>query len=213
MRDPITFTDRLRVSFAWLINPTVEFLNKLGVTPNMLTLLGLLGITVGAVYAARGNFRIAGLMVLLMTPFDALDGALARRRGESQEFGAFVDSVSDRYGELVVYGGILWWATQNGNLWLAFGSYLAAFGSVLVSYIRARAQSVGLEAKVGLLSRVERYFILGPSLFFNLPMLGVGLIAVGANLTALQRIWHVRSQAQQKQNQPAAARKAARRRK
>ncbi|HRN51458.1 MAG TPA: CDP-alcohol phosphatidyltransferase family protein [Anaerolineales bacterium] len=197
MRDPITFTDRLRISFAWLINPIVEFLYKLGVTPNMLTIVGFLGIALGAVFAARGNFPMAGLMVLLMTPFDALDGALARRRGESQEFGAFVDSVSDRYGELVVYGGILWWANQNANLWLAFGSYLAAFGSVLVSYIRARAQSVGLEAKVGLLSRVERYFILGPTLLFNIPLIGVSIIAIGANLTALQRIWHVRQQSRQ----------------
>lgn len=195
MRDPITFTDRLRISFAWLVNPIVNLLFKLGVHPNMLTLLGLLGISVGAWFAARGQFAWAGFMVLLMTPFDALDGALARRRGEPQEFGAFVDSVSDRYGELVVYGGLVWWASQNGSHWLAFGSYLAAFGSVLVSYIRARAQSVGLEAKVGLFSRVERYFILAPSLLFNLPLVGVSIIAIGANFTALQRIWHVRSAA------------------
>lgn len=204
MRDPITFTDRLRISFAWLVNPIVDFLYKIGMHPNMLTLLGLLGISVGAWFAARGQFSWAGFMVLLMTPFDALDGALARRRGEPQEFGAFVDSVSDRYGELVVYGGLLWWASQTANHWLAVGSYLAAFGSVLVSYIRARAQSVGLEAKVGLFSRVERYFILAPSLLFNAPLLGVSIIAVGANFTALQRIWHVRAAAhRQRSKRPA----------
>lgn len=207
MRDPITFTDRLRISFAWLINPTVELLYKLGVTPNMLTIGGFLGITVGAWFAAQGNFSMAGLMVLLMTPFDALDGALARRRGESQEFGAFVDSVSDRYGELVVYGGLLWWASLNNDHWLAVASYLGAFGSVLVSYIRARAQSVGLEAKVGLLSRVERYFILGPTLLFNIPLIGVSIIAIGANLTAIQRIWHVRSEARKLASTSAARRK------
>lgn len=195
MRDPVTFTDRLRISFGWALNPIVDLLYQTGIHPNLLTLLGLLGISAGAWFAAQGNFSAAGLMVLLMTPFDALDGALARRRGEPQNFGAFVDSVSDRYGELVVYGGLLWWANQNANLWLAFGSYLAAFGSVLVSYIRARAQSVGLDAKVGLFSRVERYFVLGPTLLFNQPLLGVAVIAIGANLTALQRIWHVRSQA------------------
>jgi CDP-diacylglycerol--glycerol-3-phosphate 3-phosphatidyltransferase len=207
MRDPITFTDRLRISFAWLVNPIVDFLFKIGMHPNMLTLLGLLGISVGAWFAAQGNFTWAGLMVLLMTPFDALDGALARRRGEPQNFGAFVDSVSDRYGELVVYGGLLWWANQNANLWLAFGSYLAAFGSVLVSYIRARAQSVGLEAKVGLFSRVERYFILAPSLLFNIPLIGVSIIAVGANFTALQRILHVRAAARKQRTQRPAARR------
>jgi CDP-diacylglycerol--glycerol-3-phosphate 3-phosphatidyltransferase len=200
MRDPITFTDRLRISFAWLVDPIVEFLYKLGVHANHITVLGLAGITVGAYFASQGQFAWAGVMVLVMTPFDALDGALARRRGEPQNFGAFVDSVSDRYSELVVYGGLIWWANGHADLWLTMASYLAAFGSVLVSYIRARAQSVGLEAKVGLLSRVERYLILGPTLLFGLPLLGASIIAIGANLTAIQRIAHVRAQALQQRN-------------
>jgi CDP-diacylglycerol--glycerol-3-phosphate 3-phosphatidyltransferase len=198
MRDPITFTDRLRISFAWLVNPIVDFLFNLGVHPNHITILGLLGISLGAYFASQGNFMWAGVMVLVMTPFDALDGALARKRGEPQEFGAFVDSVSDRYSELVVYGGLIWWASGQRDLALTMASYLAAFGSVLVSYIRARAQSVGLDAKVGLLSRVERYLVLGPALLFSVPLIGASIIAIGANLTAIQRIAHVRSVSRKK---------------
>lgn len=194
MRDPITFTDRLRFSFAWLLDPIVDFLFKLGVHPNHITVLGLAGISLGAYFASQGNFIWAGVMVLVMTPFDALDGALARRLGEPHNFGAFVDSVSDRYSELVVYGGLIWWASGQRDLALTMASYLAAFGSVLVSYIRARAQSVGLDAKVGLLSRVERYLVLGPALLFSVPLIGASIIAIGANLTALQRIAHVRSE-------------------
>lgn len=197
MRDPITFTDRLRISFGWLLDPIVEFLFRMGVHPNWLTVMGVLGISVGAYFASQGRFIWAGLLVLLMTPFDALDGPLARRRGEPQNFGAFVDSVSDRYSELVVYAGLLWYAVGQPNPWLAMVTYLAAFGSVLVSYVRARAQSVGLEAKVGLFSRVERYFILGPTLLFNIPFIGVSIIALGANLTALQRIFYVRQASRQ----------------
>lgn len=207
MSDPTTFTDRLRISFSWLLNPIVNFLYKLGVHPNHITVLGLLGITVGAYFASQGQFMWAGVMVLVMTPFDALDGALARRRGEPEGFGAFVDSVSDRYSELVVYGGLIWWANGQRDLWLTMSSYLAAFGSVLVSYIRARAQSVGLEAKVGLLSRVERYLVLGPSLLFNLPLIGASIIAVGANLTAIQRIAHVRTQSLKTRRKPKSKRR------
>jgi phosphatidylglycerophosphate synthase len=191
-RDPVTFTDRLRFSFGWVLDPVVGILYRAGVHPNWLTVLGVLGIGISAYFASQGMFFWSGLLFLLMTPLDALDGPLARKRGEPQNFGAFVDSVSDRYAELLVYGGLLWYAQEHGTIVFAMAVYLAAFGSVLVSYIRARAQAVGLEAKVGLFSRVERYFILGPALLFNIPFIGVSIIAIGANLTALQRIFYVR---------------------
>jgi len=191
----ITFTDRLRISFKWAVDPVATFLVRLGVRANMLTVAGLLGITFAAYWLSQGKFTWGGLLFLLMTPLDALDGPVARLRGEPQNFGAFVDSVIDRYSELVIYAGLLWYAQKLDHPWLAMAVYFAAFGSVLVSYIRARAQSVGLEAKVGFLSRVERYFILGPALLFNVPFIGVTIIAIGANLTALQRIFYVRQAA------------------
>lgn len=190
-----TFTDQLRITFKWLLDPTADFLMRLGVHPNVLTLTGVLGTGVSAVLAAQGMFIWSGFVFLLMSPIDALDGALARRLGEPENFGAFIDSVSDRYSEYFVYAGLLWYVLQEGNHVWAVLVYLAAFGSVLVSYVRARAQSLGMEAKVGMFSRVERILVLGPSLLFNIPFVGVGILAVGANVTALHRILHVRAQA------------------
>lgn len=190
-----TLTDWLRATFKWFLNPAAAFLNRLGIHPNVLTFLGLLGNALGAYLVASGRFSWGGLAILLTTPIDALDGALARLRGEPEDFGAFVDSVFDRYGELLVYAALLWYSMQQDMFWQPMAVYFAAFGSVLVSYMRARAQSLGLEAKVGLFTRVERFLIMGPSLLFNIPFIGVTIIAVGANVTALQRIVHVRNEA------------------
>ena len=193
-----TLTDYLRLWFKWFLDPLGGFFNRLGLTPNSMTMLGLLGNTVGAYFLARGEMLTGGLLVLLMTPIDALDGTMARLRGESSDFGAFVDSVGDRYSELIIYGGLLYHFLSLGEPvggLLVFG---AAAGSVLVSYIKARAEGLGFEAKVGMLTRVERYIVLAPSLVFNQLYLGLGIIAIFANLTALQRIWHVRSQAHRK---------------
>ncbi len=193
-----TFTDYLRLWFKWVLDPLGGFFNRLGLTPNMMTMLGLLGNTAGAVFLARGEMLTGGILVLVMTPIDALDGTMARLRGESSDFGAFVDSVSDRYSELIIYGGLLYHFLTLGDPiggMLVFG---AAAGSVLVSYVKARAEGLGYEAKVGLLTRAERYLVLAPSLLFNQLYIGLGIIAVFANITALQRIWHVRRRAHEK---------------
>jgi CDP-diacylglycerol--glycerol-3-phosphate 3-phosphatidyltransferase len=192
-KDPITMTDQLRVRFKHILDPIGAFLNRLGLTPNLMTLLGLIGNTIGAFFLMRGDMLVGGLIILAMGPVDALDGTMARLRGESSKFGAFVDSVTDRYSELVIYLGLLLYYDQQGDWLDTLGVYLAAAGSVLVSYVRARAQSLGYEAKVGILTRFERYAVLAPTLVFNIPWVGVWIIAVLANLTALQRILHVRS--------------------
>ena len=190
-----TFTDLLRTNFDWLLQPVARFLNGIGVQPNMLTLTGLIGTAAGGYFASQGSFKWGAVLILFMSLVDAFDGPLARLRGEPRDFGAFVDSVSDRYAELLIYAGLLWYSLQQADTWLALAVYFAAFGSVLVSYTRARAQSLGLEAKVGMFSRVERILILSIALFFNFAFLGIVLVAVGSNITALRRIWHVRSEA------------------
>ena len=189
-----TFTDYLRLWFKWVLDPLGGFFNRLGLTPNMMTMLGLLGNAVGAYYLAMGNMLTGGILVLVMTPIDALDGTMARLRGESSDFGAFVDSVSDRYSELIIYGGLLYHFLDTGETLGGLLVFAAAAGSVLVSYVKARAEGLGYGAKVGILTRVERYLVLAPSLVFNQLYIGLGIIAVFANITALQRIWYVRSQ-------------------
>jgi CDP-diacylglycerol--glycerol-3-phosphate 3-phosphatidyltransferase len=193
-----TFTDYLRLWFKWVLDPLGGFLNRLGLTPNMVTVLGLLGNTVGALYLARVEMLTGGIWIALMTPVDALDGTMARLRGESSDFGAYVDSVSDRYSELIIYGGLLYHFLEIGEPLGGMLTFTAAAGSVLVSYVKARAEGLGYEAKVGLLTRAERYIVLAPSLIFSFPYWGLGIIAVGANITALQRIWHVRKHAHAK---------------
>jgi CDP-diacylglycerol--glycerol-3-phosphate 3-phosphatidyltransferase len=192
---PTTLTDRLRLMFKWFLDPVGGFLNRIGLMPNTMTLLGLAGTTLGAYFLARGDMLWGGLLVLIMVPIDALDGTMARLRGEASDFGAFVDSVSDRYSELIILGGLVYYFLAINDHIGAMLSFIAAAGSVLVSYVKARAEGLGYTAKIGILTRVERYLVLAPSLLFNQPFIGVMLIAVLANFTALQRIWYVRAQA------------------
>jgi CDP-diacylglycerol--glycerol-3-phosphate 3-phosphatidyltransferase len=133
-----------------------------------------------------------------MGPVDALDGTMARLRGEPSEFGAFVDSVTDRYSELVIFGGLLIYYVLAGDWVMALVTYFAASGSVMVSYIRARASSLGYDTKVGILTRMERYLVLAPTLVIGYPWVGLWIIAILANITALQRIWDIRVQTQGK---------------
>ena len=195
MTEKITFADRLRIWFKWFLDPVAGFLNRLGLMPNTITLLGLTGTTVGAVFVAMGNLLVGGLIILISVPIDALDGSMARLRGMPTDFGAFVDSVTDRYGELAIFGGLMYYFAMQGDGLSTLGTFLATAGSVLVSYTKARAESLGFTAKTGILTRVERYLVLAPGLIFGQPVIAVWIIAVLANITALQRILHVRQQA------------------
>lgn len=194
----LTLADQLRVRFKWVLDPIGTFFNRLGVKPNTMTILGLIGNAVGAVFLALGNMTIGGLIILAMGPVDALDGTMARLRGEASNFGSFVDSVTDRYSELVIFGGLLVHFLILDDWRSALGVYLAASGSVLVSFVRARGEASGYNTKIGILTRLERYLVLSPALILNIPMVGVWIIAVLANLTALQRILDVRRQAHHK---------------
>lgn len=192
-KDRPTLTDQARARFKGILDPIGAFLNRIGLMPNTITIIGLMGNAVGAVFLARGQMIIGGLLILAMGPIDALDGTMARLRGEPSEFGAFVDSVTDRYSELVIFGGLLFYYLQQGDELYALLAYLAAVGSVLVSYTRARAQSLGHDTKVGVLTRFERYIILAPLLILNLPQVALWIVAIFANFTAFQRILDVRS--------------------
>jgi CDP-diacylglycerol--glycerol-3-phosphate 3-phosphatidyltransferase len=191
---PMTLTDLMRLRFKGILDPIGRLLNNLGLTPNTITLLGLAGNTAGAILLARGEMFWGGILILLMGPVDALDGTMARLRGMASDFGAFVDSVTDRYSELVIFGGLLYYFANQGNTLAAILVFVAAAGSVLVSYVRSRGQSLGADTKVGILTRMERYLVLAPALLLNQPVWGLWIIAVLANITALQRIYDVRRQ-------------------
>lgn len=196
----------MRVWFRWYYHPIAEFLNRIGIHPNTLTLIGLAGTMGVAILIALGHMTWAGILLLIMGPVDAMDGALARLRNEASAWGAFVDAVTDRYSELFLFLGFLIHYMLHMNIAGILLAYLAAAGSVLVSYVKARADASRLDANVGLLTRVERYLVLIPGLIFSglyppLALIALIIIAVFANFTALQRIFRVRQDVLKKLSQ------------
>jgi CDP-diacylglycerol--glycerol-3-phosphate 3-phosphatidyltransferase len=172
-------------------------LGRLGLTPNALTVIGsLLTASVGLLIA-QGWFVAAGVCLWLFSLTDTLDGALARATNRVSVFGAFLDSVCDRYAEAAVFFGLLWWYQSAADVLGVALSYAAIIGSLMVSYARARAEGVGLQAaEVGWFQRPERIVLLGVGLLFA-PLSPYVLLAVVAALailttvTVLQRVVHV----------------------
>jgi CDP-diacylglycerol--glycerol-3-phosphate 3-phosphatidyltransferase len=115
--------------------------------------------------------------------------------GQPTKFGAFVDSVTDRWSEMLIFFGLLYYYLQQGNLLFCLLIFLATMGSVMVSYTKARAEALGFDCNVGVLTRLERYLVMAPALVLNAPWAAVAVIAVLANVTALQRTAYVRQQA------------------
>lgn len=195
----MSFSDHMRLWFKNFLTPIAAFLNRIGLMPNTVTLFGLFGTTIGAILLAFGYITAGGIVIVLMAPIDALDGTMARLRAMPSKFGGFVDSVTDRYSELVIYAGLLIHYIRTENWLTCVLVYFAAAGSVLVSYVKARAEGLGFKADVGILTRLERYLVLGPGLVFNIPIISLWIVAILANFTALQRIYHVRKQAYKSQ--------------
>ena len=187
----------LRKLFKGVLDSIANALNRIGITPNLVTATGFLGNLAAGVLIAFGELTWGGIIALIVGPLDAVDGALARLRNESKLYGSFVDSVTDRYDELFLLGGLIihFSLTQD---WLGgILVYFATMGSLLVSYIRAKADALGYDAKVGIMTRVERYIVLIPGLILGKPyiLIALGIIAVLGNITAIQRFMHVRKQA------------------
>jgi CDP-diacylglycerol--glycerol-3-phosphate 3-phosphatidyltransferase len=194
--DPTTLTDRLRARAASTLDPVIIFLAKLKIPPDALTILGMLLHILFAWLIANEQMRLAAVAIFVFVPLDALDGALARKIGRpAKNFGAFLDSTSDRLAEIILFAGYLYYFyNQNESLMVA-ASYFALTGSLMVSYTRSRAEALGFSCKVGLFTRVERYVVIVLSLVFNLPGIGMIILAAGTYLTLVQRILHVWKQA------------------
>lgn len=185
-----------RVSRTYAETPA-RWLGRLGLTPNALTVIGsLLTASVG-VLIAQGWFVAAGVCLWLFSATDTLDGALARATGRVTVFGAFLDSVCDRYAEAAVFFGIAWYYQATVNPRGVALTYLALVGSLMVSYARARAEGVGLQAaEVGWFQRPERIVLLGVGLlltpFFPIALeLVLAALAILTTITVLQRVRHV----------------------
>lgn len=193
--DPTTFTDHLRRVFKVILEGIAKFLNRLGIKPNVITIAGFFGNFIAGVLIALGYLLWGGLLALIVGPFDALDGVMARLRNESGKYGAFIDSVTDRWSEIALFGGLLVYFSENGTWQDALLVFFATVGSIMVSYIRAKAEALGYSAKIGLLTRAERYIVLIPGIILGYPRISLWILALLTNFTALQRFLFVRKQA------------------
>ncbi len=214
--------DALQQGIYVVINPFVRLMIRCGVTPNMVTTIGMLGNLAAAVvmvmagYEAGqtgiipyGKLTLAGFLIIGFSLFDMLDGQVARLGNMTSTFGAMYDSVLDRYCELLTLGGVSYFFLMAGNIWGALVTYLAVIGSLMVSYVRARAEGLGLECKIGFMQRPERVVVtavctLGAGILGGYGVEwadwvlfgGMAVIAIFANLTAAARIEYSRRQLQ-----------------
>ena len=218
--------DELQQGIYFVINPLVKGMIKIGFTPNTVTTIGFLGNLAAAglfIYAGQIStpeapaydwVEWAGLTIILSSLFDMLDGQVARIGGMAYTFGAMYDSVLDRYCELVTLGGICFFLNDTGYGTGAIITFAALVGSIMVSYVRARAEGLDIECKVGFMQRPERVVVTSLAAIIcgavghNIenpsfdPMMilivAMGIIAVFANLTAFARIAHCRKALNQK---------------
>ena len=142
-------------------SPVVRILLRLGISPNLVTIVGLLISGVGAYFIGAAQWWIGGLVVLFAGIFDLFDGALARAANSESRFGALLDSTVDRVSEAVVLLGLLWYYLSTDNDVGSILVYVAIIGSIMVSYLRARSEGLGIECKVGVMTRPERVAVVG----------------------------------------------------
>jgi CDP-diacylglycerol--glycerol-3-phosphate 3-phosphatidyltransferase len=204
----LTISNQARDRVKGVFEPIALALGRLGFTPTALTLIGF-GITViGAGLVALGNWTVGGLVVFLGGAFDLLDGTLARATGSVSRLGAFIDSVFDRAGESIVYLGIVVGGILGGHERVPVLAAAAMGAAFMVSYARARSEGLGFTAgrgmaAVGVMPREVRLVILTVGLILtdspNIKAIeaALAIIAVGATITTIQRILHVRTQANQ----------------
>jgi CDP-diacylglycerol--glycerol-3-phosphate 3-phosphatidyltransferase len=203
----VKFWEAIKRGYLRVISPVADWMVERRISPNAITTVGTLcSMTAGVIYAT-GHISVAGWVLGLTALFDVLDGTVARRTGRSTVFGAFYDSTLDRVADGAVLGGLTvffarnevhasvpgWTATPMVGVLL-----MGIIGTFLTSYTRARAESLGIDAKVGMLQRPERVTLLSaPQAFFGLALNGWVLIficvllSVTAWITAVQRIWYV----------------------
>ena len=202
------YRDYLQKLIYTLINPIIKGMIKMGITPNMVTTIGFVGNVIAAflfIHASQltpismGFSWIGwgGAILLFSGLFDMMDGQLARLGNMSTTFGAFWDSTLDRYSELFSLFGITLYLMTASGIWAGVITFLALVGSIMVSYVRARAEGLGIECKVGLMQRPERVVVTALAAIItgmtsNLWWLigGMALIAVLANITAFWRVAH-----------------------
>lgn len=185
-------SDYLRRVSRPLLQRIAAILKAAGLTPNALTVIGLLANVAVAAILASGHLRVGGLLVLAASFVDSLDGALARYINKAGPFGAFLDSTLDRYSEAALFSGLVWYFSGIGARQETILACAALFGGLAVSYTRARAEGLDIACTVGIFSRVERMLVLAIGLALGQPLATLWVLTIFSHYTAIQRILHVR---------------------
>ncbi len=183
---------KARRSLAQRVNKIpAELVAKTRISPNIVTALGLLVALVTAWVLSTGHFFVGGFLVLVSGAFDMLDGAVARISGRSTRFGAILDSTFDRLSEAALFLGLLAYYANQGSFQEVVLVGAALVGSMMTSYVRARAEGLGLKCEVGFFTRPERVILLAIGLILNQMLVILWIIAVLSNLVAWQRLFYV----------------------
>lgn len=192
----------VRAAVGRVVDPVARGLLRIGLTPDSVTVIGTTGVSVSAAYFfPRGEFVIGILIMLLFVFSDMLDGSMARIRGSSGLWGGFLDSTMDRIADGVIFGSVLMWAVASQDRSVQYAALICLVGGQVISYARAKAESMGLDCKVGIAERTERLLILLIPAFFygaGVPYLLPAALFVLAALVAFtvyQRMAHVHRQA------------------
>lgn len=197
--------ESLRTRYLNLISPVIKFFIRLEINPNHLTTLGLIIQLFAIYFLAAGKFIVGGVLILIAGTCDIIDGKVARKRGIGTKFGALYDSALDRYAEFAMFFGIGYFFIKSGDYFSSIVTFVALGGSLMTSYIRARSEALNFDCRVGIMQRPERIVYIGfasilsgilswMSKIFTVPyplIIVLVIIAIMANYTACQRIWHV----------------------
>jgi phosphatidylinositol phosphate synthase len=197
--------ERFRAFWTKVFSPVARLLLRLGVSPDAVTVVGTLGVCAGAlVFFPRGQLLVGVLVITAFVFSDLVDGHMARLSGTSSKWGAFLDSTLDRFGDAAIFAGLVFYYVGPGDsdALMALAMYCLVMGSV-TSYARARAESLGMRANVGIAERSDRMVSIlvmtGLAGIFDLPVLipvTMAALAVASTVTVVQRVLLVRSQAQ-----------------
>jgi CDP-diacylglycerol--glycerol-3-phosphate 3-phosphatidyltransferase len=188
--------DSLINGYARAVSPFIRLLTRWDMHPNTFTVYGLIVSAVASVFMATGSFRLAALLVLVAGFFDTIDGKLARNSGKVTKFGAVLDSTLDRYSEVLIFFGMAYFFVRQDRYLTTLAVAVALGGSLMVSYVRARAEGLGFECKVGILQRPERLILIAAGGLIHPAALiaSVWIIAVLSNVTVFIRLLHVRNE-------------------
>lgn len=188
--------DWLKNGYLNLLNPLIQLAIKFDLNPNTFTIIGFILSCVAAYFVATGHLRIAACIILLAGLFDTIDGKLARASNKVTRFGALFDSTLDRYSEVIFFFGMAFYFIGQEWYLTSVAIAIGLGGSLMVSYVRARAEGLGFQCNVGIMQRAERLLLLALGGLIHLYALAtaIWIIAVMSNFTAIQRIIHVRKE-------------------